>query len=120
MLTWHHYLLLMTVCTVSLSSSSHSSCRAQMSNSGVYFFPAEISDSVVGTSTGGCSEAACVQLHKLKLKTVGFFIYILKPFQLPSLQELHIIYSSNTQTYRFHYLLYWFHDNYHASVTRNC
>lgn len=37
MLTWQHYLLLMTVCTVSLSSSSHSSCRTQMSNSGIYF-----------------------------------------------------------------------------------
>lgn len=37
MLTWQHYLLLMTVCTVSLSSSSHSSCRTQMSNSGMYF-----------------------------------------------------------------------------------
>lgn len=46
-----------------------------MSNSGVYFFPAEISDSVVGTSTGGCSEAACVQLPKLKLQTVFFYLY---------------------------------------------
>jgi len=54
-----------------------------MSNSGMYFFPAVISDSVFGTSAGGCSEAACVQLHKFKLQTTGFFIYMLKSFQLP-------------------------------------
>lgn len=53
-----------------------------MSNSGMHFFPAAISDSVAGTSAGGYSEAACVQLLKFNLQK-AFFIYKLKPFQLP-------------------------------------
>ena len=52
-----------------------------MSNSGMHFFPAVISDSVAGTSAGGYSEAACAQLLKFNLQK-AFFIYKAKTFSV--------------------------------------
>lgn len=73
------------------------------------FFPAVLSDSVVGTSARGCSEAACVQLPKFKMQTVLFYLYA-KTFSVALIMgtEYYIFISyTNTQIPLFMILVSW-------------
>lgn len=89
-----------------------------MSNSGMYLFPAVISDSVVGTSAGGCSEAACVQLRKFKLQTV-FFYLCAKTFSVALIMGTAYYIFIKYTNIQIPLFTNWFHGNCHASVTRN-